>query len=85
MTLGEEWKQSLDDSEKDIIFKFLENAVKDAIEEKRKYIWLTNGIRCQEGFIIDNSNEEILNEFAAVNELIITKTHYNDWIIMPKE
>jgi len=84
MTLGEEWKQSLDDSEKDIIFEFLENAIKDAIDQRKKYVWITYNT-IYKGIVVTEVDEEIFKEFAAKNGLNVKKTIYSDWIIMPKE
>lgn len=83
MTLGEKWQQTLDEiSEKELIFEFLENAVKEAIEEKRKCVWISYGASCN-GVTIDDSNEDILNEFAKKNGLKVERTHYNGWSITP--
>ena len=83
MTLGEKWQQTLDEiSEKEIIFEFLENAIKDAITEKRQNVWISYGSSCN-GVIISDSNEGILKEYAAMNGLKVERAHYNGWSITP--
>ena len=85
MTLGKEWQQALDTtSEKDIVFEFLEKIVKEAIEQNKKYIRIPFYITYKE-VLISEVDKEIIDEFAAKNDLIIKKDIYNNWIIMPKE
>lgn len=80
MTLGKRWRKEIGkESEKEILFEFLEKEVEEAIEDKAQYIWISRGK--YNGILM---KEDYLREFAKINDLRLETVKKAGWRLYPQ-